>query len=304
MLNYHKTLKQSFLFILSFFIGCISVLSQSRNNILVYSVQGNVLLSEKGRSKKLAMYDSLMERQVLVFKPASRLSYISLIDKSFHEVNKTGTFTVAQLLQSEKKENGTMHNLFGYIADNFIEKGKMLREGLNYKSAGVVERGTKDDPMIFPFNNTVICRTKKFAPVFNEVLAKTDSLFRIAVIRNGEVLQQITMKPGDSLELDRNVSPDDDISINTRWGDRSSNIKVSLADAKKQAELDSAINNIDRSMIGQSLVAKLLTRAMFYEDRACFVEALGCYELLAGIKGGDPKFNLLKNVFLRNHSNQ
>ena len=295
-------MKTTFIFIVCIISFWCKAISQSENTYMVYSVKGDVKLKENGILKPLKTFDQLTLKQVLVLKPASKLSYISVKDKSYHEADRQGTFTVAQVVAAEKNEAGTMAKAFGYIADNFIEKGKMMQEKMSYKDAGVVERGLDPNPLIFPFNNSFIYQTRRFVPIFNASMAKMSPDFNIIVKQGDKILQTIKLKDGDTIDLDKKLDPGSDVVIVAQWKQRSNEVNLILPSENDRATIDKEFKEITKTAASLSPEMQLLTKALFFEDNKCYIEALSYYDQLEKMSGKNEAFVFMKNQFIQSHS--
>lgn len=295
-------MKTTFICVLCIFSFCFMAISQTENTYMVYSVKGDIKLKENGILKPLKTFDQLTSKQVLILKPASKISYISLKDKSYHEASRQGTFTLAQLVLAEKNGAGPMAKAFGYIADNFIEKGKMMQEKLSYKDAGVVERNLDPNPLIFPFNNTFIYQTLRFVPIFNGSMAKMSAEFSITVKQGDYILQNINVKAGDTITLDKKLNQGNDVKIVAQWKKQSNEVNLIWLSENDRIKIDKAFREITKTEASLSMEMQLLTKALFFEDNQCYIEAIGYYDRLEKMSGKNEKYVFMKNQFLQSHS--
>ena len=295
-------MKKIIISVICIFSFWCKAVSQPENTYMVYSVKGDIKLNEKGILKPLKTFDQLTLKQVLVLKPASKLSYIKLKDKSYHESDRQGTFTVAQLVAAEKNEAGTMGKAFGYIADNFIEKGKMMQEKMSYKDAGVVERGLDPNPLIFPFNNTVIYQTLGFVPIFNASMAKMSPEFSLTVKQGDHVLQNMNVKEGDTVNLDKRLNQGNGVVIVAKWRQRSNEVNLVLPGENDRITIDKELREITKTAASLSPEMQLLTKALFFEDNKCYIEALSYYDRLEKMSGKNEKYVFMRNQFIQSHS--
>lgn len=281
--------------LLILFLSGIASRTQNSYSCLVYAAQGSVQLETRTGNRPLKAFDSLRAADVVVLGENARMAWVTVKDKRYFEHAGKGRFSMVQLTSLHQSgSKGTLSKAMQYVIDQFIEKGKKHHASLDYRRAGVVERGEELMPMLYPAEGTRLYRTLQFIPVFNsELLAKCPQ-FQIEIFKNSMPLLQRELRPGDSLSVAPWLAVGESLSMRVTCGEYVNFITLDRPTAEQYRQLEEELKELDAAGTDMDAEAKLLTRALFFESRSFLIEAAALYEELTARAGSKSVYGVFR----------
>jgi hypothetical protein len=285
-----------FLFISFFFISFI-IFAQGNGSIIVYSASGKVELKSGKVKKQVKSYDILTSTSVLVIAENSKLFFIDS-DKKMLQYSKPGIISVAKIIASiSGKTSEEYGNALSLVIHHFIEKGKSYHAKTSFSSAGVVTRGSEGKLMLFPGNNTFILNELSIRPIFNSRLIDSTSILKIDLLVNDIVKQTYQTKQGESIVLPDDLSNKDEIFLLVSYNGSSEKSKLVVATQQTKNTMVKDLADLEvRFRTGIDL---LIAKALYFESKGFYVDALTCYDKLVSQSGNDSDYANQRNSLLR-----
>ena len=278
----------------------LNVSSQSNGNIVVYSTVGKVELKNGKITKQLKSYDQLSPQSILNFSENSKLYFISSEQKMF-EFSKPGKFSVSKIISSVKSSSGEIGNAMSLIIHHFIEKGKSYHDKISFNAAGVVTRG-EAKLLLFPVYNTLILKEYKINPVFNSELIDSATQLNIDLEVNDKVMRKYQIKPGAFIELPNEFGSKDEVFLRISYKSSTENIKLIFATEQKKNAVEKDLSELATHFKFEEEL--LLAKALYFESKGFYVDALGCYNKLVELSNNSSNYIDQRNAFLNDVTTQ
>ena len=276
---------------------CNGIFAQSKDNIIVYSATGKVELISGKQSRQLKSYDVLTPQSVINLAPNSKLYFITA-DNKMYEFAKAGKYAVAKIKVSVNNTPGELSNAMSLIIHHFIEKGKSYHDKTNFSTAGVVTRGGEGKVLLFPAYNTALLFQKKITPIFNSGIIDSSSVVDISLVVNDNIRKSVKIKSGESIELPNDLKSSDEVYLKINRGNAAEAIKLLIASEQKKNAILKEIQQIETDFKSDDYKNELLAKALFFESKGFYIDALDCYNQLIQLSDNDVNYIEQKNAFL------
>ncbi len=288
-----------FICLVSFLLATLFVFSQTKGKIIVYSTSGGVEMKLGKIVKPIKSYDVLSPGAVLSFNKNAKLYFIGP-DNKLYDFAKSGSFTVAKITGSTVgKTSGEISKAMSLIIHHFIEKGKSYHKKTSFSSAGVVTRGGEGNMFLFPMNKSIIYAERNCRPIFNAALFTDSSvMIQLSLIINDSLRSTYQLKKGDGFALPNDISSKDEIYIQLENKQKIEKIKLIVAKDQKLNSIENDIKEIENQFIVSNQLGLLMAKALYFESKGFYFDALGCYDQMISQSNNNEDFIAQRNAFL------
>ena len=269
--------------------------SQTNGNIMVYSSFGKVELKNGNTTIQVKPYDQLSLQSILFFSKNSKLYFINSDQKMF-VFSKPGKYPVSKIIASVKSSTGELSNAMSLITHHFIEKGKFYHGKTIFSTAGLVTRGSEPKLMLFPINNSVILNDYKINPIFNSTEIDTSDQLSIDLMVNDNLKHTFLYKPGASIQLPNHLRSSDKVFLRINHKNFTQSIGLVFATEKEKNTARKDLLELANNF--KSTEELLFSKALYYESKGFYIDALNCYNKLLEEYKNNSTYNEQKNAFL------